>query len=132
MSRSGYIDDDIDQWALIRWRGQVASAIKGRRGQAFLQELIDALDAMPEKSLIAHELEQDGNVCAIGSVGVRRGTDMSGLDPEDPNGISTVFGIASQMVQEIEYMNDERGWNETPEQRWQRMRKWAASNLNAA
>jgi hypothetical protein len=37
MSRSGY-SDDLENWSLIRWRGAVASAIRGRRGQAFLRE----------------------------------------------------------------------------------------------
>lgn len=32
MSRCGY-SDDYDQWALIRWRGAVESAIRGKRGQ---------------------------------------------------------------------------------------------------
>ena len=128
MSRAGY-SEDCDGWALIRWRGQVASAIRGKRGQAFLRELIEALDAMPEKRLIANDLEAAGNVCAIGSVGARRGTDMSKLDPEDPDGIASAFGIAQQLVREIEFMNDEAAWNETPEERWARMRAWAASQL---
>ncbi len=50
MSRSGYVDD-IDNLALINWRGAVKSAIQGKRGQAFLRALVDALDAMPETSL---------------------------------------------------------------------------------
>lgn len=58
MSRSGY-NDDIDNWALIKWRGQVASAIRGKRGQKMLRDLLAALDAMPEKSLIVHELESE-------------------------------------------------------------------------
>ena len=128
MGRAGY-HDDIDQWALIRWRGQVASAIRGKRGQAFLRELIAALDALPEKRLIARELQEGSNVCAIGSVGVQRGIDMSRLDPEDPETIAGTFGIAEQLVREIEYMNDESHWGATPEQRWQNMREWAAANL---
>jgi hypothetical protein len=130
VSRAGY-SDNINQWALIRWRGQVASAIKGKRGQAFLRELIDALDAMPDKSLIAHDLENEGNVCAIGSVGVRRGVDMTALDPEDPDTIAGTFGIAQQMVREIEYMNDEALWSPTPEERWEYMRRWAEANIHA-
>jgi len=128
MSRSGY-DDDGDQWSLIRWRGQVASAIRGKRGQAFLMELVAALDAMPDKVLIAEELQDGPNVCAIGSVGVRRGIDMSSLDPHDPETLSGVFGIADPLVREIEFMNDEASWGETPEQRWRRMRAWAFSQL---
>lgn len=131
MSRAGY-SDDCDQWDLIRWRGQVASAIRGKRGQAFLRELIDALDALAEKRLIAHDLEFGGSVCALGSVGLKRGIDMTPLDPEDPEGLAEVFGIAHQLVREVEFMNDEAHWNDTPENRWRRMRAWAVENLKAS
>lgn len=33
MSRSGY-SEDLDMWDLIRWRGAVKSALRGKRGQA--------------------------------------------------------------------------------------------------
>ncbi len=132
MSRAGYSDDICDNWQHIMWRGQVASAIRGKRGQAFLRELIDALDTMPEKRLIAHDLQLGSGVCAIGSVGVRRGVDMSTIDPEDWDGIAGTFGIAAPLVREIEYMNDEADWQDNPEKRWQRVRDWAASNLKGA
>lgn len=119
MSRSGYSDDwDFDWWSHIRWRGQ-----------AFLREMIEALDAMPEKRLIANNLEHAGNVCAIGSVGVKRGVDMSEIDPEDYNRVAAVFGIARQLVQEIEFMNDEGVYCLTDEERWQKMRAWVVSLL---
>jgi hypothetical protein len=130
VSRAGY-SEDIDHWALIRWRGQVASAIRGARGQAFLRELVEALDALPEKRLIDGELQEGKNVCAIGSVGARRGVDMTKLDPHDPETLSGVFGIAEQLVREIEFMNDEAVWRETPEERWQRMRDWVVGNLKS-
>ena len=65
MSRSGYTDD-IDQWDLIRWRGQVASTIRGKRGQAFLLEMWRAMQALPAHKLTRDELENeyDGAVCA--------------------------------------------------------------------
>jgi hypothetical protein len=70
VSRSGYIDD-IDDWQMIKWRGQVASAIRGRRGQKFLTDLYNALEALPEKRLIKHELKDEtGEVCAIGALGM--------------------------------------------------------------
>lgn len=130
MSRCGY-DGEATDWALIRWRGQVASAIRGKRGQAFLRELVEALDAMPEKRLIAHELQLGGNVCAIGSVGLQRGIDMSKLDPADYDGIAGAFGIAYQLVCEIEFMNDEAHWGASPEVRWRHVRSWAVENLRA-
>jgi hypothetical protein len=125
MSRAGYCDD-LDQWDLIRWRGQVASAIRGKRGQTLLRELLAALDAMPAKRLIAHELRtEEGQVCALGALGAVRGIDLEKLDPEDPDGIAAAFNVAPQLVREIEYYNDE--WSaETQEHRWQRMRNWVA------
>lgn len=132
MSRSGYDspDGDYDQWSSIRWAGQLASAMRGKRGQAFLLELVQALEAMPEKRLIADDLIRGGEVCAIGSVGKRRGVDMTGLDPCDYDTLSGVFGIAHQLVREIEYQNDEASSSkESPEARWQRMRDWAIGRL---
>ncbi|WP_256576270.1 hypothetical protein [Pseudomonas sp. KK4] len=68
MSRSGY-SDDCENWSLICWRGAVNSAIKGKRGQAFLIELRDALDAMPVKRLTTNTLEADGEFCTLGALG---------------------------------------------------------------
>jgi hypothetical protein len=128
MSRSGY-SDDCDGWELIRWRGAVTSAIRGGRGQAFLCEMLDALDALPDKRLTTGELQTaDGDVCALGSVGLKRGADMTQIDPYDADQVASFFGVAQALVREIEAENDE-GWGETPEQRWQRMRDWCEHRL---
>lgn len=131
MSRSGYTDDCDDDWALIRWRGAVASALRGRRGQAFLSEALAALDALPEKELIPHELIKGGEVCALGAVGRSRGADMSGVDPEDHESVAAKFAIPHALACEIMWENDEGGWNETPQGRWWRMRRWIVRNLKA-
>lgn len=130
MSRSGY-SEDLDNWALIRWRGQLASAIRGARGQAFLCDLITALEAMPVKRLIRGELQQpDGEVCALGAVGVMRGIDMTDVDTEDAQSVALMFGIAQQLACEIEFQNDEAEWSaETPEERWTRLHEWARDQL---
>lgn len=133
MSRSGYTDEG-DQWQLIMWRGAVRSAIRGKRGQAFLRELLAALDAMPEKKLITHDLQDaSGQVCTLGAIGVARGVDLAPLDPEAHEQLGSVFNISEALVREIEYENDEgASCYQTPEQRWQRMRDWVAANLAAA
>lgn len=129
MSRSGY-NDDCGGWDLIRWRGAVNSALKGKRGQAFLAELRDALDAMPDKRLIADSLQAEGEFCTIGVLGAKRGVDMAVLDPDDREAVGEAFGISPAMASEIVFMNDEGSWQtETPEQRWVRMRKWVDSNI---
>lgn len=131
MSRSGYSEDCDDTWASIRWRGAVTSALRGKRGQEFLRELITALDAMPEKRLIAHELEAEGEVCALGAVGKLRGLDMSKLDPEDNAKVAATFQIPHALACEIMWENDEHYFShgDEAEKRWQRIRKWAESNL---
>lgn len=130
MSRSGYSDDLDNNWQLIIWRGAVASAIRGKRGQEFLKEMLAAFDALSEKELIAHELRAGDKVCAIGAVGAKRGVDMSRLDPEDRDAVADAFGIAPAMAAEITYMNDEAMWgNESPEARFTRMREWIVAQI---
>ena len=129
MSRSGYIDDMDDSWQLIRWRGAVASAISGRRGQAFLKEMLAALDALPEKRLIAHELAQAGEVCAIGAVGKAGDVPMEDIDPEDYAAIACAFGVSEALAREIMFMNDEGRHYKTPEDRFARMREWIISKI---
>lgn len=130
MSRSGYCDDIEDAWRAIIWRGAVASAVRGKRGQAFLKELLCAMEGLPEHKLIAHELETEGAVCAIGAVGKARGIDMKGLNPEDTERVASTFGISNAMAREILFMNDEYMYMpETPEARYSRMRKWVEGQI---
>jgi len=131
MSRSGYNENfDDNQWSFIKYRGMVASATKGKRGQALLRDILIAMNGMPCKRLIAHELEQDGAVCAIGAAGRLRGVDMSRLDPEDPETVASKFDVADCLAREIVWENDECGRRkETPEERFIRMRKWVRSQI---
>jgi hypothetical protein len=141
MSRSGY-SDDCSGWDLICWRGAVKSALSGRRGQAFLIELRDAMDAMPEKRLVTDTLEAEGQFCTLGVLGAKRGLDMAGIDSHCRESVSQAFGIAEAMAAEIVFENDEHPGHpeqqadgsykwvaESPERRWQRMRKWVDSNI---
>lgn len=130
MSRSGY-SEDLDNWALIRWRGAVNSAIRGGRGQAFFTALLDALDAMSDQRLIAGELEVAGEFCALGVLGRARGLDMSAIDPYDPRQVAGQFNIAEALAQEVVFHNDEGSfYREIPEQRWQRMRNWVTKQID--
>ena len=130
MSRSGYGDDDTEEYPVWFWMQAVKRAIHGKRGQAFLREMIEALDAMPQKRLISHVLEEDGNVCALGAVARKRGIDPKALVGGSNSYLSSRLGIAEALVCEIEYMNDEELWNAAPERRWQEMREWAIKNLD--
>lgn len=135
MSRHGYSDDfgSEDPLALGRWRAQVKSATRGKRGQKLLRDLRDALDAMPEKRLIAGDLENpDGEVCALGALGMCRGLDLSKIDPESPDQVAAAFDIAEPLAREIQYENDDfwySGAGGQDEQRWQYMRRWVERQI---
>lgn len=158
MSRSGYSDDfgDDDPLALGRYRAQVMSAVRGRRGQALLKELLSALDSMPDKRLVAGELEADGQYCALGVVGQARGLNLATIDTYDAEALGAKFNIAEQLAREIMWVNDDHvsdtRWVEVeicgPLQRWQdrfasvrvpnenagaerwtEVRNWAASHI---
>lgn len=157
MSRSGY-SDDCDGWALIRWRGAVQAAIRGRRGQAMLRELVQALDALPEKRLARDALStDDGEYCTLGALGRARGLDLAAIDPDDREAVASAFGVAEAMAAEIMFLNDDeiedftyvnfevvgplRPWERrvqlrraynprAAEVRWSRMRAWAVANLS--
>lgn len=161
MSRSGYSDDygDDDPLAMGRWRGAVNSAIRGKRGQQTLREILAALDAMPVKALVAESLAtEDGEFCTLGVLGAQRGIPLEKLDPEDPEAVAEAFGIAPAMVREIVHTNDEHidewEWVEVEgppnrfygrhlpsarvhikdaaERRWRYMRDWVAKHITPA
>ena len=132
MSRSEYYEDgDDDLWAMIRWRGAVASSIRGRRGQAMLKELLSALDAMPRKRLVSGELMRQGvdgewDCCTIGCLALARGLDWS--DGRENAQIAIAMNVAEPLVREIEYLNDDY-YSHNPEKRFAEMRAWVASQI---
>lgn len=139
MGRSGYSDDygDDEPGLLNLYRHAVHRAIAGARGQSLLRRLRDALDAMPVKRLITDAIKDDsGDVCALGAL------DPSApvYDAEDDDYgdhatlLAAHFGVARALASEIVYMNDEAfAWRcreETPEQRWSRMRAWVDEQIS--
>ena len=130
MSRSGY-EDQYDNWALIRYRGAVASAIRGKRGQALLRELLAALDALPEKRLIGESFVAEGGVCALGAVCAARGVEPPDYDMGDAaDAAADLLSVSRALAAEVMYLNDEGGpYRESPEWRWQRMWAWVAEQI---
>jgi len=136
VSRSGY-SDDWNGWASIRYRGAVASAIRGKRGQAMLIELAAALDAMPVKRLARNEfVRDDGCMCALGVLGTARGLDMSRLKPKASAKVAELFGISEALANEIMFENDTEPYyvaaddaDKADERRWHAMREWVGEKI---
>ena len=133
MSRLEY-SDECSGSDFNLWRGAVDSALRGKRGQAFLRETLAALDAMPEKKLTKDSLHEpvSGEFCTLGVVGAVRSLDLRALENDDPEGIAKAFGISRAMAAEIMFVNDdENDWHhdQTSEHRWNRMRSWVVSHI---
>ncbi len=143
MDRAGYTEDFDDEDGALRlgrWRGRVASATRGKRGQKFLAFALKALDRMEDKRLAANTfgVGDDGCMCLMSSIATETGrasvlskvvgvadADEWGYfdDPEYANGLlADAFDIASPLAQELVYLNDNGRYSETPSQRWRRMR----------
>lgn len=138
MSRSGYSDDS--DLPLQLYRAAVDRATFGKRGQALLKRLAAALDAMPVKRLIAGNLtNKAGEVCALGALDPKAPAlhedDAWGIEDDDDHAtkLAEHFNIAPALAAEIVYMNDEyNDWRtpeETPEERWTRMRAWVEKQI---
>ena len=127
MSRSGY-SENIDNWDMIKWRGVIASATRGKRGQQFFRDIVSALDAMPVKELIYGDLQTpDGGVCALGCLAKHKGISVEKMDTENYEALGKTFNIAPGLAQEVMFMNDEYG--PTPQRRWQIVRDWAEKQI---
>jgi hypothetical protein len=127
--RSGYTDDCE---YLELYRASVERAIRGKRGQRLLRELLLALDAMPQKRLIAGSLVDGNDVCLLGAGGKRLGiADIDKIDPEEHHVLAKRFDVARCLIQEIESINDDdfSYRAETPEQRYERVRKWLVNHV---
>lgn len=147
MSRfdDGYDEDYPNQFAL--YHANVKRAMKGRRGQAFLKELEEALLALPEKKLIEGRLCEAGKVCAMGALALKRRTStgekiedaFKWLENEAPGEgyagdtaefMEKHFGILQCLSIETAYTNDERcrkPWTE--ETRYETVLGWVRENI---
>jgi len=142
MSRTGWTDGyEDDQWRAIMASGAIKSAIRGKRGQAFLRDLAEALDAMPDKRLADGLLvAEDGCKCALGVLGERRGLDLLALQQPldwDQEAIAKAFGVAESLTNQVQWINDESAFVSDPvgdsdkerRLRWKEVRDWVAKNL---
>ncbi len=121
--------------------GAIKSAIRGKRGQAFLRELADALDAMPVKQLAFGALADDGCHCALGVLGEKRGLDLRALQPEDlfdewdQDAIARAFGVAKMLALEVQWINDDGADHMDDDddrarnRRWRLVRDWVRRNI---
>ena len=141
MSRYCSDDDyDYEPWMEGQAAGAMRSAIRGRRGQRLLRDLIAGLDALPVPELAAGSLEdpETGCVCALGAVRMQRGAEAVPLrfDPNDPDvgwrDLAQPYDISETLAHAVICQNeygDERNDESSRRRRWRSVRAWAMGHL---
>ena len=133
-------DYGYEPWMEGQAAGAMRSAIRGRRGQQLLRDLIAGLDALPVRELAAGSLEdpETGCVCALGAVWLQRGADAVTLrfDPTDPDvdwrDLAEPFDISETLANAVVGQNeyyDESNDELSRRRRWRSVRDWAVRNL---
>jgi len=127
VSRHGY-SEDLDPLEHGHWRGMVASAIRGKRGQRLLRDIAAYMDAMPVKALVRGDLvTPEGDACALGCAFLYRKIAAT-PDPEDPEAVAEALDISHVLAKEVAYVNDEFvGYDDM--RRWTVVRQWIRENL---
>jgi len=140
MSRLCQDDYGFEPWMEGQQAGAQQSAIRGRRGQQLLRDLVAGLDALPAPELSAGALEDEatGCCCAFGAVRRYRGAAAVPLyfDPMekdlDPPHYAEPFDVAPALAWAVVEVNEWWSTNNDEaarRQRWQRVRDWAVGRL---
>jgi hypothetical protein len=138
-----YDDGDWDYGRYMLWEQAMTRAIGGKRGQAALADLEQALLALPSHRLVEGYIAKEGEVCAIGALvlakrtaaGESRDVVLAELervsDPEEEYvadvtaSLGTKYGnMAYSMAWRIAELNDEDLRGRSPEERFDQVLRW--------
>jgi hypothetical protein len=134
MSRIGISDDEEFPGQFGLWQGNCQRSIKGRVGQAALRELEAALLALPQKRLIAGELEDsEGEVCALGALKRYKGVAEVKAEPEwEMEEVGVELGMPRLVAWKVVALNDDEfDWRApiSPEERYEKVLTWVRKQL---
>jgi hypothetical protein len=94
--------------------------------------MLETLDMMHDKELIAFDLMNNGKVCVLGALCAKRNISIKELTAAaDDNEFANIFGVdisLISLIDEIQSVNDEYP-SQRARDRWLRVRKWAVENL---
>ena len=137
MSRIRYSDEEDFPGQFGLWQANCNRSISGQQGQSALRDLESALLALPAKRLIAGELDDGEDVCAIGAL-VRHRHVVLQADPEEMVEVGEECGMPRLMAWKIVEVNDMQfdyhyiGSQRiafTPEERYAKMLAWVQKRL---
>jgi hypothetical protein len=105
--RINYSEDEDFPGQFNLWQANCQRSINGKAGQKALRELEQALVALPDKRLIAGELQTaDGEVCAIGALLKYRGIEKTEADPEEMEEVGIELGLPPLVAWKVVCQND--------------------------
>lgn len=106
--RIGYADEEDYPGQFGLWQANCLRSLKGKAGQAALRELEQALLALPEKRLIANELQNaEGEVCAVGALAKYKGVTETQADPDcDMEDVGVELGMPRLVAWKVVALND--------------------------
>lgn len=143
--RIGYAEEESFPGQAELWEANLRRSLEGRKGQQSLRELEAALLALPEKRLIADELESDkGEVCAVGALAKFKHYSGSMSLPEVYDeldeykveeamlAVAKDLGVPKLVAVAIIQQNDEDAHHHsmTPERRYERLLDWTQQRIN--
>jgi len=105
----------------------MSGQIHTRKGKKIIREVIAALDKLPKPRLISGRMEFGGDFCAIGALYKDCSLNTS-FDPSIHQ-LAAMLDAPVDLIDRIMAANDHLGSEETPEQRWERMRNFLESWL---
>ena len=139
--RISYTDEEDYPGQLELWQANCNRSIQGKAGQASLLELEAALLAMPSKRLIAEELDNGEDVCAIGAlVRYKQITPMADAEFE-MEAVGVECGMPPLVAWKVVELNDielsDHKWDSTarqyrqrtPEERYTSVLAWVQRQL---
>lgn len=135
--RINYCEEDFPgQFGL--WQANCTRSLKSKRGQASLLELEAALLALPTKRLIAGELDDGDDCCAVGALARFKGITPNADAEYEMEEVGVECGLPKLVAWKVVEFNDvhmDRKWNGlksreyTPEERYDALLKWVQGLL---
>jgi hypothetical protein len=136
--RINYTEDEDFPGQFALWQGNCQRALSGKRGQESLRELESALLALPSKRLIANELDNGEDVCAIGAL-ARYKHLTPFADPEsEMEDVGVECGMPRLVAWKVVEINDNefdfryvgnQRVDYTPEERYAAILKWVQKQI---
>lgn len=148
--RISYSDDEQYPGQFELWQANCDRSLAGKKGQAALRELEQALIALSNKRLIIYQLEDaEGEVCPIGALMKYRGLSQDTIkaDPEcEMEEVGVELGMPRLVAWKIVELNDieldmhwikglasvsegNRRVEYTPEERYERVLAWVRQRI---